>query len=121
MLRGEDPVFAQAWDDAEIVAADMLELEARRRAVEGTERYVLSHGEVVIYEGKPLKIKEYSDTLLLYLLKAHKPGLFCDRSKVELSGKVETNGITEDDLKTQTHEINRSKSTGTGPCQQRRR
>jgi hypothetical protein len=38
MLRGEDPAFAAAWDEAEQIAADALEAEARRRALEGVPR-----------------------------------------------------------------------------------
>jgi hypothetical protein len=34
-LRRSDPAFAAAWDEAEEIAADGLEAEARRRAVDG--------------------------------------------------------------------------------------
>ena len=36
-LRKADQEFAGAWEDAEEIAADRLEGEARRRAVEGVE------------------------------------------------------------------------------------
>jgi hypothetical protein len=35
--RQEDEAFAKAWEEAEQIAADRLEREARRRAVEGVE------------------------------------------------------------------------------------
>ena len=37
-----DPAFAAAWEDAEEVAADRLEDEARRRAVEGVTEPLVS-------------------------------------------------------------------------------
>ena len=59
---------------------DDLELEARRRAVEGTERPVFYQGGEVGY------VREYSDTLLIFLLKAHRPNKF--RERVEHEHKV---------------------------------
>ena len=41
-LRNRDPAFAAAWEDAEEVAADRLEDEARRRAVEGVTEPLVS-------------------------------------------------------------------------------
>ena len=67
------PDFALAWDVAVDAAADALELEARRRAVEGTEKPVFFQG----YECG--RIREYSDTLLIVLLKANRPGKFRER------------------------------------------
>src|SRR5690606_4631594 len=43
-LRSSDPEFAQAWDDAMVMAADYLEQEARRRAVEGWDEPVFYQG-----------------------------------------------------------------------------
>ena len=37
-LRKADPAFASAWQEAEEIATDRLEDEARRRAVEGKRR-----------------------------------------------------------------------------------
>lgn len=45
--READPAFAAAWDDAIDEATDMLEAEARRRAIEGDEEYVVSMGQLV--------------------------------------------------------------------------
>ena len=41
-LRNRDPAFAAAWQEAEEVAADRLEDEARRRAVEGVTEPLVS-------------------------------------------------------------------------------
>ena len=51
-------------------ATDILEREARRRAVEGVVHYVRGP------DGELLEERRYSDSLLLALLKAHRPGHF---------------------------------------------
>jgi hypothetical protein len=63
--------FAFAWGLAMGAATDLLEAEARRRALEGVPHYV-KVGDEVLTETR------YSDTLLLALLKAHRPGKFRD-------------------------------------------
>jgi hypothetical protein len=73
-LRKSDPVFASAWEDAEEIAADRLEKEARRRAVTGVEEPLVSAGKLVRDDnGQPITIRRYSDNLLMALLKAHRP------------------------------------------------
>jgi hypothetical protein len=79
-----DESFALAVREAEIEAVERLEEEARRRAVEGVRRE-----EGVFYKGIQIATKvvtEYSDTLLIFLLKGAKPEKYKDRQ--ELSGKV---------------------------------
>lgn len=61
------------------MAADRLEQEAIRRAVDGTNKPVFFQGEIVGFE------KEYSDTLLVLLLKAHKPDKYRERSDVRIN------------------------------------
>jgi hypothetical protein len=83
-LRKHDPGFASAWDEAEEQAADALEAEAWRRAVDGVPEPLVSSGKVVRDEdGQPLAIRRYSDNLLLALLKARRPEKFKDRTMVE--------------------------------------
>ena len=73
--------FADPWEEALLDAADILEGEARRRAVDGVEK-------PVYYKGKLIDtVREYSDGLLTLLLKAQKPERFRDRRDVEVSGK----------------------------------
>ncbi len=73
-LRKTDPAFASAWEDAEEIAADGLEKEARRRAIKGVEEPLVSSGKLVRdSEGQPITIRRYSDNLLLALMKAHRP------------------------------------------------
>lgn len=68
--RGRNRDFAGKWDEIEETAADRLEAEARRRALEGVSE---SH----YYGGKPIgEIRKYSDSLLALLLKGNRPGKF---------------------------------------------
>lgn len=80
--RDADADFASAWDDAEQEAADKLEREAWRRAVEGTEKPVTFQGVITA------TYKEYSDKMLELLLKAHRGDKFRDKASVEHSGGV---------------------------------
>jgi hypothetical protein len=83
-LRKRDTAFASAWDGAEEQAADALEAEAWRRAVDGVPEPLVSSGKVVRDDdGQPLAIRRYSDNLLLALLKARRPERFKDRAVVE--------------------------------------
>jgi hypothetical protein len=73
-LRKADPAFASAWQEAEEIATDRLEDEARRRAVEGIAEPLVSAGKLVRDDdGKPVLVRRYSDNLLLALLKARRP------------------------------------------------
>ncbi len=80
--RAADIAFAVAWKEAVEFSTELMEAEARRRAVEGTLRPV--------YQGKKLvgKVREYSDTMMIFLLKAHKPEKYRDRHQVEHTGSV---------------------------------
>ena len=79
-LRRNDPDFAEALTEALEEAADRLEEEARRRAVEGVVHPVMHGGKRVLDDdGTPLTIRRHSDALLLALLKARRPLIFRDR------------------------------------------
>jgi hypothetical protein len=70
-VRKQDPGFASAWEEAEESAADALEAEAWRRAVDGVPEPLISAGKVVHDDdGQALAIRRYSDILMLALLKA---------------------------------------------------
>ncbi len=70
--RDEDPEFAAAWEAALQRGADVLEDEARRRAVEGVPEPVLYRGQVIG------AVRKYSDMLLIFLLKGAKPEKYRD-------------------------------------------
>ena len=74
--RETDPDFAERWDDAIEDAVDGMESEARRRAVDGTDRPVFHAGKQIG------TIREYSDTLLIFLLKANRPEKYRDNYDV---------------------------------------
>jgi hypothetical protein len=83
--RKTDDAFAKAWEEAEEVAADRLEAEAGRRGVEGVEEPVISLGKVVERaDGEPLMIRRYSDTVLLALLRAHRPEKYRSAARLRL-------------------------------------
>ena len=75
--READADFAKAWDDARERGTDALEDEAVRRAHEGTLRPVFQGGK------KVGTVRDYSDTLLIFTLKALRPDKFKDRAVVE--------------------------------------
>lgn len=90
--REKHPAFRVAWDDAIETATERLEQEAIRRAFEGCQKPVYQGGELVGY------VQEYSDTLMIFMLKAKRPGVYRERSSVEHSGPgggpIETRGRT---------------------------
>lgn len=81
--RDNDPEFAQAWEHAKQIGADVLEDEAIRRAREGVP-------EPVFYKGKKLRstVTKYSDTLLIFLLKGARPDKYRDNAKIEHTGRI---------------------------------
>lgn len=76
----EDPDYARAFERATPIAAGLLEDEAMRRAHEGTKRAIYYQGEKIGYEF------EYSDTLLMFLLRALLPKRYGDRTAIQHSG-----------------------------------
>jgi hypothetical protein len=77
-----DPAYAEAFRGAVEQAGDLLEAEARRRAVEGTERPIYQGGKRVG------TVREYSDALLIFLLKGTRPQKFRENYKIEYTGAV---------------------------------
>lgn len=69
----DDPDFEAAYDAACKIATGRLEDEAVRRAFEGTLKPVYQGGKLAG------KIREYSDTLLIVLLKARAPEKYKER------------------------------------------
>ena len=91
--RNEIPEFAEAWDKALKVGISALEDEAHRRAFEGCE-------EPVFYKGGECgSVRKYSDTLAIFLLKAHNPDKYRENSKVELSGRLALGDMSEDEIR----------------------
>ncbi|MBT3932496.1 MAG: hypothetical protein HOL07_11125 [Rhodospirillaceae bacterium] len=81
-LRDTDPVFAEAWHAAQEAGNDTVEDEAVRRAVAG-------HAEPVFYQGKQVgSVRKYSDSLLMFVLKARRPQRFRDRGDIEVASDL---------------------------------
>jgi hypothetical protein len=75
--REKDPQFKSEWDDALKTACDGMEEEARRRAVEGSKKPIYFNGKVVGHA------RDYSDVLLIFLLKAHHPEKYRENMRNE--------------------------------------
>lgn len=72
-----DPDYPAAFREAEDIAVEIMETEARRRAVEGTTKPVFQGGDHVG------NVTEYSDQLLMFLLRAARPDRY--RERVDLT------------------------------------
>ena len=86
----KDPEYAVAFADAQEESIEALESEARRRAVVGNEKPVYQGGELVG------TIREYSDTLLIFLMKAARPAVYRDRVDVTIDIRREIEKLTTD-------------------------
>ena len=83
--RSRNKTFRRLWEEALDEAVDLLAGEARRRAT-GIKRDVWYAGEKVGTE------TVYSDKLLMFLLRAHRPHLYRDNVKVEHPGGMDVTG-----------------------------
>lgn len=81
-LAKRDPEFARAREDAINAGTEALEDEALRRARDGTEKPVYQGGKQVG------TVREYSDTLIIFLLKARDPHRYRDNMQATLAGAV---------------------------------
>ncbi len=98
----EDPEYPARFKQAESEAARMLEDEAVRRAHHGIRKAIRYKGRIVAYD------IEYSDTILLALLRANNPDKFTERQKREHSGTVAH--VTLADIDRDIEEANASNS-----------
>lgn len=76
-----DKWFKKQMEEANVVALGVLEDEATRRAVEGTNKPVFYKGDMCGL------VREYSDTLMIVLLKARAPEKYRERISNEVTGK----------------------------------
>lgn len=88
--KQSDALFAERWDEALQEGIDLLEAEAHRRAFQGTD-------EPVFYQGAECgTVRKYSDGLTMFLLKAHRPDKYRERSQVDqnVSGGMSLQVVT---------------------------
>jgi len=78
--RDADPEFARTWDEAVAISVELMAGEARRRAVEGVLEPVFQGGK------KVGTVRRFSDTLLIFLLKAHGGAAYRDANRVTVGG-----------------------------------
>jgi hypothetical protein len=78
--RDRNQDFAKAWAAVEEWTTEEMEQEARRRAVLGVEEPVYHQGKLIDH------VRRYSDTLLIFLLKARRPEVYRENHRVEHTG-----------------------------------
>lgn len=80
--RETDTEFAAAWEEALEMALDDAESEAWRRGVKGTisNRQYDKDGKLIS------ATRQYSDTLLIFMLKAHRPEKYRETVRNEHTG-----------------------------------
>jgi hypothetical protein len=88
--RARNELFAAGWKAAIGRALDDLELAALERAAHGYDKDVVYQGE------RTDKIRLYSDALLMFLLRAHRPEVY-DKA----SGKIADIAQSADDMRAQ--------------------
>lgn len=98
--RKTDEQFADDWDEAVEQGTDLLEDEALRRASGGTLK-------PVFYQGvKCGQVREYSDTLMIVLLKARRPEKYRELKDVKHSGLIQTQNLPPDLSKLSEDDLN---------------
>src|ERR1051326_3014907 len=82
-----DAAYVRRFREAQPGVAQLIVDEATRRAFDGIRTPVRYKGQPVIVDGKPLYKHQYSDTLLIFILKTLKPELKKrKRIKISLEG-----------------------------------
>lgn len=78
--RKEDALFAERLQEALDEGLDLWEQECARRAFKGVERGVYHEGCLIDTN------MHYSDNLATFLLKAHRPEKYRERTSVDVTG-----------------------------------
>jgi len=81
--KNNNPEFSKAWDDAIEDSIVALEDEVHRRAFEGVDKPVTFQGVITD------TYKECSDTLAMFLLKAHRPEKYRDRTDINITNNTD--------------------------------
>jgi hypothetical protein len=94
-----DPDYPAMFQAADQTAAEALEAEARRRAVQGTDKPVFYKGE------ECGAVKEYSDTLLIFLLKGAMPDKYSEKFQGVVDHNIIVDDIPKDDRRARIAEL----------------
>jgi hypothetical protein len=101
----KNETYAEAFAQAEERAVQIMETDARRRAIQGVEEPVIYQGKLqyepkrdkygrevkdahgdVVYSNKPLTVRKPSDLVLMFLLKSKRPLIYRDNARLEPAG-----------------------------------
>lgn len=74
-LKASDEAFAARWEEALQIGVERLQDDAMKRALDGVERPVWRGGKQVG------SVQQYDNRLLQFLLKAHRPETYGDKSR----------------------------------------
>ena len=88
--RRKSERFAAAWAEALDEGIEKLEEEALQRAIGGTRQPVFFRGE------KIGEVRRYSDALLMFLLRAHRPQRYRDGADPAAPGDNSLHRLLED-------------------------
>lgn len=92
----QDPEYELAFQDARDQYIDRLEAEADRRGVAGVDKPVFYQGNQVA------TVKEYSDVLLIFRLKALRPEMYRDNVDITSAGRALKIVINQSDARLQS-------------------
>jgi hypothetical protein len=104
----DDPTYIAAFEYAKELAADFLEDEAIRRAVEGVQRGVYHRGDKVGEE------TIYSDILLMFMLKGFRPEKYRDNGHLKVESEVNVNVSIEQRTREAHERLLRLRHGGSG-------
>lgn len=109
--RAADEVFRGEWDDALLTFHEEFEGAAAARAMYGVRKALLHKGEFVRWPADHPEAGQiayevvYSDSLVLPLLKAHRPERHRDRTETRLSGGLQTTDMDDATLLARAQQI----------------
>ena len=83
--RAADEAFRACWNRAMERGTELLEQEAVRRAYHGVEKPVFYKGE------QCGTVQDYSDSLLMFVLRARRPELYRDKDRADTNVNITTN------------------------------
>lgn len=86
----KDEEFAAELEEAMDLATTDMEIEARRRAVEGWDEPVFGSMGTGVGGGQIGVRRQFSDTLLIFLLKARRPETYRERYEMKHDGRIQT-------------------------------
>ena len=107
LWRQSDPDFAAKWDEAVAEGIDLLELEARRRAVDGFNKRPIYHRGVQVGE-----ITQYSDKLLIFLLERRRPEVWSRSRNANRAARFARSHDADAEVETKEEVLARYKRLG---------